>query len=72
MTTTPNEPVQDPDVVPSGDPSPEPTDPETPGQTPDDPAGDPEKPHGDPLIDPEGSSSQPGQMPESTNLEVNA
>jgi hypothetical protein len=52
MTTTPNEPVQEPEVVPSGDPGPTRTEPETPGAAPDDPAGDPEKPHGDPLINP--------------------
>jgi hypothetical protein len=43
MTTTPNEPVQDPDIVPSGDPSPteepEPLNPVAPGE---DPGGDPE------------------------------
>ena len=71
MTTTPNEPVQDPAVVPSGDPSPEKVDPVAPGEAPGDPAGDPEKPHGDPLLDP-GSSEQPGQVPESTNTEVGA
>jgi hypothetical protein len=71
MTTTPNEPVQEPDVVPSGDPNPERVDPVAPGEAPGDPAGDPEKPHGDPLLDPD-SGEQPGQVPESTNTEVGA
>jgi hypothetical protein len=60
MTSTPQEPDQDPTVAPSGDPSPEKIDPDTPGETPNDPAGDPEKPHGDPLTD----DSEPGQMPD--------
>jgi hypothetical protein len=52
MTTTPSEPVQDPQVVPSGDPGPTHADPATPGEAPDDPASDPGEPHGDPLIQP--------------------
>jgi hypothetical protein len=72
MTTTPNEPVQDPEVVPSGDPSPQKVEPVEPGKAPDDPAGDPEVPHGDPLIDPDDANAEPGQMPESTNPEVGA
>jgi hypothetical protein len=71
MTTTPDEPSQDPAVVPSGDPTPEKIDPVDPGETPGDPAGDPQHPHGDPLIDPD-SNAEPGQMPESTNTEVGA
>lgn len=55
MTTTPNEPVQDPEVAPSGDPSPSHTQPEEPGEAPDDPASDPGEPHGDPLIQPSDS-----------------
>src|SRR4051794_35089282 len=55
MTTTPNEPGQDPEVVPSGDPSPTHTEPETPGEAPNDPASDPAEPHGDPLIQPNSS-----------------
>jgi serine protease autotransporter len=40
MTTTPNEPVEDPQVVPSGDPPPNPI---TPGERPDtDPDPDPD------------------------------
>jgi hypothetical protein len=75
MTTTPDEPTQDPAVVPSGDPGPAKVEPAEPGETPGDPAGDPQHPHGDPLIDPESgaeSDAEPGQMPESTNTEVGA
>jgi hypothetical protein len=72
MTSTPNEPTEEPTVVPSGDPSPGQADPETPGEAPDDPAGDPDKPHGDVLTDPMDSDKEPGQMPESTNTEVGA
>ena len=43
MTTTPSEPVEDPEVVPSGDPDIDPA-------QPDRPEGDPDT---DPLIDPE-------------------
>lgn len=43
MTTTPQEPLPDPDVVPSGDPVPIPTpDPATPQEP--EPAGDPSPP----------------------------
>jgi len=42
MTTTPNEPVQDPDVVPSGDPNTNPIDPVSPGEDPGGPAEDPD------------------------------
>jgi hypothetical protein len=52
MTTTPNEPVQDPEVVPSGDPGAAPSNPDTPGEAPNDPSGDPAEPHGDHLIQP--------------------
>lgn len=72
MTTTPNEPVEEPTVVPSGDPGPSHADPEAPGTSPDDPAADPEKPHGDPLTHPETAAAEPGQMPDSTNTEVGA
>jgi hypothetical protein len=54
MTSTPAEPDQDPQVAPSGDPTPSTDAPAAPGTAPSDPAGDPEKPHGDPLIDPHG------------------
>jgi len=43
MTTTPNEPVEDPEVVPSGDPDIDPA-------QPDRPEGDPDT---EPLVDPE-------------------
>jgi hypothetical protein len=72
MTTTPNEPVEEPTVAPSGDPGPAQADPESPGHVPDDPTADPEKPHGDPLLDRDDSTSEPGQMPGSTNTEVGA
>ena len=80
MTTTPNEPVQDPDVIPTDDP-------ERPGQDP----GSPEEPHGDPLVNRgaatrhsrtrpgpaekqsvEEPAGEPGQMPASTDTEVGA
>jgi hypothetical protein len=40
MTTTPNEPVTDPEVVPSGDPAPIETDPDTQPDTQPLPAGE--------------------------------
>ena len=49
MTTTPQEPLPDPDVVPSGDPDPIPTEP-LPEQT--SPGEDPGVAPGDPEIEP--------------------
>ncbi len=72
MTTTPNEPSEEPTVVPSGDPSPSHTEPGTPGEAPDDPAGSPGEPQGDPLTQPSDADEEPGQMPETTNTEVGA
>jgi hypothetical protein len=65
MTTTPNEPAQDPAVVPSGDP----------GVGPDEETGSPAEEIDFPATDPEaepGPEAQPGQMPEDTNTEVGA
>ncbi len=42
MTTTPNEPVQDPDIVPSSDPNENPINPVAPGEDPGDPGAEPE------------------------------
>jgi hypothetical protein len=53
MTTTPSDPLPDPDVVPSGDPDPIPTEP-LPEQTPPGEEPDISPPH-DPL--PEGSAA---------------
>jgi hypothetical protein len=44
MTTTPNEPLEDPEITPSGDPdaSPEPVNPVAPGEEPEtDPSSEP-------------------------------
>ena len=47
MTTTPNEPVQDPDVVPSGDPNANPIDPVSPGEDPGGHWANPPRPSGE-------------------------
>jgi hypothetical protein len=63
MTTAPREPTSDPDIEPQASPEDEPS-----------------RPHGDPVMpdpdadgeaDTDTSDAQPGQMPESTNTEVN-
>jgi len=83
MTTTPSEPQQDPDAVPSGDPHREPDglpewDPEQgPPDAevkPGDVAQAPTDPGEDVGVDPptDRSDAEPGQMPESTNPEVGA
>lgn len=62
MTTTPNEPEQDPTVVPSGDPG-------SPSEPSDFPETDPEA---EPAAESGHADEQPGQMPPSTNTEVGA
>jgi hypothetical protein len=61
MTTTPNEPDQDPEVAPAGDPTAPPHD--APGSP-----ADPKPPHGDT----DDSEAEPGQMPDSTDTEIGA
>jgi hypothetical protein len=70
MSASPNEPSQDPHAEPD----------QSPGEAPD---GSPSRPHGDPVLPvPEqnpgapteetDSEAQPGQMPESARLDINA
>ena len=64
MTTTPNDPTE-PNASPAGNPA----------EVPSDEPGSPSDPQDFPETDPEaepGDNAEPGQMPESTDLIINA
>ena len=63
MTSTPSEPLPEPDIQPSGDPIP--VEPNDPGTTPDGPGPTPTDRESDPV-------EQPGQMPESADPDIGA